>query len=202
MRKSIELILLLGICFPLVVMAQQLNIGDGVRITFFNISDPISGDYFIQADGYIQLPYIGLVEATARNFEDVRQEIVTKYDSLYRNPELTVQPLFKISILGEVKSPGLYYVTGVEKLSDVIAMAGGETSDANLEKIYFTRGEKRININAQDILEKGRKLQEIGLKSGDRIYVPRKWWVGVRNASVIISAATIILVTIITVSTR
>ncbi len=202
MKRYFWLLFFLGNCFPFILFAQQLNIGDGVRITFFNITDPISGDYFIQADGYVQLPYIGLIKAIQRDFEAVKQEIVAKYDSLYRNPELTVQPLFKISILGEVKSPGLYYVTGVEKLSDVIAMAGGETSDANLEKIYFTRGEKRININAQDILEKGRKLQEIGLQSGDRIYVPRKWWVGVRNASVIISAATIILVTIISVSTR
>ncbi len=38
--------------------AQYLNPGDGVRIAFFNISDKISGDYFIQQDGNLQLPYL------------------------------------------------------------------------------------------------------------------------------------------------
>jgi len=184
---------LIIVCFQFNLFAQKLNSGDGVRIILFNISDPISGDYYIQRGGNIQLPYIGLIKAIDREFDLIKKEILTKYDSLYRNPELTVQPLFKISILGEVRSPGLYYVTGVEKLSDVIAMAGGETSDANLNKVYFIRGNKKIDINAQEMLQKGSKVKDIGLRSGDQIYVPRKWWVGVRNASVLVSAAAVIV---------
>ena len=68
--------------------AQYLNPGDGVRITFFNISDKISGDYYIQQDGNLQLPYLGLVPTENRSYKAIKDEIVTKYDSLYLNPEL------------------------------------------------------------------------------------------------------------------
>ncbi|UCF64752.1 MAG: SLBB domain-containing protein, partial [bacterium] len=128
-------------------------------------------------------------------------EIIAKYDSLYKDPEITVQPLFKINILGEVKRPGQYYVTGVETILDVVALAGGETQDANLNKLSFVRDEERININPKELIEKGSKLQEMGLKSGDQVIVPRGWWVFLRNASVIVSFAAL-AVTIIALSNR
>lgn len=186
------LLFALIISFSQNLFSQDINPGDGVRITFYNISDPITGDYFSQQDGAIQLPYIGIIETDNRDFASIREEITSKYNELYKNPELTVQPLYKISIYGEVRAPGIYYVTGVEKLSDVIALAGGETLDANLNKIYFVRRDERIDINAKEFLEKGNPVSVLGLKSGDQIYVPRRWWV-VRNVAIIISAAAVVV---------
>jgi polysaccharide export outer membrane protein len=170
--------------------SQHFTPGDGVRVTFYNISDQISGDYFVQTDGNIQLPYVGLIGTNDRDFESVRAEIISKYESLYKNPEITVQPLYKIRILGEISKPGIYYVTGVEKLSDVLALAGGETENANLNKIYFIQNDTKININAKEMFEKGKKISDIGLKSGDQIYVPRKW-LSLRKASVILTAVAV-----------
>jgi polysaccharide export outer membrane protein len=180
------------------VLGQILNLGDGVRITFFNISESISGDYYVQQDGNIQLPYIGLILGTKRQFEEIKLEIISKYDLIYRDPELTVQPLYKVNILGEVRTPGIYYVTGVEKLVDLIALAGGETSDADIDNLYIIRQEQEIKIDAERIIKEGNQLNDIGLRSGDRIYVPRRWWVSARNAGIIISAAAL-LVTIVSV---
>jgi polysaccharide biosynthesis/export protein len=187
------------ICFAIIFIflisyqtsySQQFTPGDGVRVTFYNISDLISGDYYVQTDGNIQLPYIGLIETGDRDFESVRTEIIAKYKSLYKNPEITVQPLYKIRILGEIRKPGIYYVTGVEKLSDVLALAGGETENANLNKIYFIQNDTKINVNAKEMFEKGRKISDIGLKSGDQIYIPRKW-LSLRKASVILTAVAV-----------
>ncbi|MGD9898859.1 MAG: polysaccharide biosynthesis/export family protein [Calditrichaceae bacterium] len=195
LRKSVFLIsvVLLSFLTHENTYSQGVNPGDGVRVTFFNISDGISGDYFVQQDGHMQLPYIGLISARDRDFPSIRNEIITKYDSLYRNPELTIQPLYKINVLGEVRNPGLYYVTGVEKLTDLIAMAGGETSDTNLNGLYIIRENQEIKVNAKSIIEKGDRVSDIGLRSGDRVFVPRKWWVGARNAAVIISAAAVLV---------
>lgn len=192
-RVFLTAVILLFFSIQNSALSQGVNPGDGVRVTFFNISDAISGDYFVQQDGQMQLPYIGLILAKDRDFQSIRTEIITKYDSLYRNPELTVQPLYKINVLGEVRNPGLYYVTGVEKLTDLIAMAGGETSDTNLNGLYIIRENEEIQINARSIIEKGDKVSDIGLRSGDRVFVPRKWWVGARNAAVIISAAAVLV---------
>ena len=175
------------------VYAQYLDPGDGVRINFYNISDAISGDFFVQQDGNLQLPYIGVILTNGRSYEDIKVEITTKYDSIYKEVELIVRPLYKINVLGEVQNPGIYYVTGVERLSDVIAMAGGETSDANISKVHFLRENKEIIVDIRDILEKGIQEKNILLKSGDRVYVPRKWWVTGRNVSFLISGATVIV---------
>ena len=167
--------------------AQHLQLGDGVRLTFYNIDDNVSGDYFILQDGTLQLPYIGLIEADTSPFEYVQASIIRSYQSIYRQPELTVQPLFRVNVLGEVQTPGIYYVTGYERLTDLLAMAGGETLDADLDKIFLIRDNDQIDINAKSILKEGTALQDIGLESGDQIYVSREGLVSYRNASLIIS---------------
>ena len=58
--------------------AQELNPGDGVRITFLDIKDDISGDYFIQSNGFIQLPFIGIVNTTNRDYKEIKDQIEGK----------------------------------------------------------------------------------------------------------------------------
>jgi protein involved in polysaccharide export with SLBB domain len=181
--------------------AQELNPGDGIRLIFYNITEQISGDYYIQQDKNLQLPYLGLVSTENKNFVQIRDEVKTKYAELYRDPELTIQPLYRINILGEVRQPGFYYVTDVEKLSGIIALAGGETADADLEDMYIIRDDEELEIDGEQIIKEGGTAKDFGLKSGDRIFVPRQWWVGARNTAVIVSGLAVI-VTIISLFVR
>ncbi len=167
--------------------AQNLQLGDGIRITFYNIEEPISGDYYVMQDWMIQLPYLGLVPVRNQAFQSLRTSIIESYGTIYREPELTVQPLFRINVLGEVNAPGIYYVTGFEKLTDLLAQAGGETNEADLDKIYLIRDGEQIDINAKKILKQGQILQDFGLESGDQVYVSRVGLVSLRNASLLIS---------------
>jgi polysaccharide export outer membrane protein len=196
-QKCLRWMLIPGLLFfSHQLFAQKIQPGDGVRLTFYNIPDAESGDYFVQQDGNIQLPYVGLVATLERSFKSIQEEIIEKYRSIYRDPELTVQPLYKINVLGEVNKPGMYFVTGVEVFSDLIALAGGETPDANLGKVLIIREEQKIEIDAREVLQKGRKLQEIGLQSGDQVYVSRKKILGLNNATVWISLAALVVTTI------
>ena len=194
--KKIEIftisILLTFVITPF-IQAQYLNPGDGVRISFFNITDKISGDYYIQQDGQIQLPYVGLISTGNKPYPEIKANIISKYDSLYKNPELTVQPLLKINILGEVKSPGYYYVTDVEKLTGIFALAGGITTDANLDDVYIIRDNKEINLDAQNLIESGSTMSDIGLQSGDRIFVPKTWWANARSVTIILSVISVLV---------
>ncbi|MGE5429457.1 MAG: polysaccharide biosynthesis/export family protein [Syntrophomonadaceae bacterium] len=202
MKKYLALIVFCLTLMSLInIRAQTLNPGDGVRLAFFNITDKISGDYFIQQDRLLQLPFVGTLQTENRSFESLKNEIISKYDSLYRKPEVTVRPLYKINVLGEVKTPGSYYATGVEKISDILAQAGGETSDANLGDMYIVRNDREIKVDASRIIEDGDNKGDFNLTSGDRIYVPRKWWVGARNVAMIVSGAGI-LVTLVALFLR
>lgn len=191
-----RIILLLSLIISFNAFSQKLNPGDGVRITLLNIPETVSGDYFIHEDGTLQLPLIGSLIADKVEFVSIKKEIQTKYSALYKEPDLTIQPLFRINVLGEVGKPGLYYVTGVEKISSLIALAGGETPDADLSNIKMVRNGVEMNLNGKDILAQGGTVNDIGLSSGDRIYVPREWWVSAKNTTFIISGIAV-LVTLI-----
>jgi polysaccharide export outer membrane protein len=178
------------------LFAQDLNPGDGIRLTFYNLEDQISGDYFIQQNGNIQFPFIGVIQTRNRKFNDVKQEIVDKYDKLYKNPELKILPLYRINIFGEVKNPGFYYATGIERFSDLLALAGGETENADLSDIYLIRNNEQVELDGEEIMKEGNRLTDTGLQSGDQIYVTRSWWVDARNYAFIFSGVAV-LITII-----
>ncbi len=174
------------------IMAQMLNPGDGVRIIFLNITDQISGDYYIQQDGNLQLPFIGLIKTTNINFNVIKQLIFTKYSELYKDPTLTIQPLLRINILGEVRNPGYYYVTDIEKMTGILALAGGVTGSAATNDIYIIRGGEEILLNKSEVIEKGNTAADLGLQSGDRIFIPRSFWADAGQYGLILSGLAVI----------
>ncbi len=190
--------------FGINVEAQSLNPGDGLRLVFYNISDSLSGQYNIQENGYVSLPYLGEIKVANRNIDSIKQEIHNKYSNIYRNPELTILPVVRVNIFGEVFKPGYYYATGTDKLTDLIAMAGGPTPDAKVSNITLTRNGKEISIDGEKIIESGNKDNDIGLQSGDQVYVPRKWFSGANQAILIaaLSTLTALIVAIIYTSKK
>ncbi len=193
MAKLYARVALVFLLFSVTIFAQKLNPGDGVRIFLYNTGDSISGDYYIQENGNVLLPYLGQIATANREFPKVKDEIEKKYTELYKDPEITVLPLYKVNILGEIKNPGFYYVTGIEKLSDLIAKAGGVTTDADLSDIHISRDSADITIDGEDIIKNGDKAHDISLKSGDQIYVAREWWVSARNSAFIISGIAVLI---------
>ncbi len=197
MKKSLLIVLLVNLIIP-GILAQALNPGDGVRITFLNITDQITGDYFIQQDGNLQLPFIGLVKTTNIDFKTIRQNIFDKYSELYKDPALTIQPLIRINILGEVRTPGYYYVTDIEKMTGILALAGGVTGAAATDDIYIIRNDQEIQLKKSEVIEQGNTVADLGLQSGDRIFIPRSFWADAGQYGLILSGLAV-LVTLISI---
>lgn len=179
--------------------AQMLNPGDGVRITFLNITDEITGDYYIQQDGNIQMPFIGLVKTTNIDYKNIKQTIYNKYSELYKDPALTIQPLLRINILGEVRTPGYYYVTDVEKMTGILALAGGVTGAAATGEVIIIRNEKEIEYDMSELIEKGNTAAQIGLQSGDRLFIPRSFWADAGQYGIIISGLALLTTILVVV---
>lgn len=185
------LMISMGVC-----SAQTLNFQDGVRVTILNISDNVTGDYFIQKDSTLQLPYIGNLKVLGEDYSIVKQIIVERYEAIYRDLEIDVKPLLRINVLGEVNSPGEYYITGVESVTDILARAGGETQDADLSEIILTRNGEDIELDVEEMLESGNQLDDIKLQAGDRIYVTAQWLGGARNTQVVLYAVFVVAVVV------
>lgn len=90
----------------------------------------------------------------------------------------------KLYIWGEVKSPGLYYVEPNADILELISLAGGPTSYADLAHITLIRGqagEKEIVINLGDYLAVGKSEEPIFLRSGDIVIIKSNLWKKVRS---------------------
>jgi len=156
--------------------AQEINPGDGVRISFLDIEELITGDYYIQPNGLLNLPLIGIFSTSNKDFKEIKSEITFRYDSLYKDPHLSVNALFRINILGAVAAPGFYYVSDYEKFTAILAFAGGTTRFADLESIKLIRKFEAIEIDVETIIQEGSTATDFGLQSGDQVFVPINWW--------------------------
>ena len=156
--------------------AQEINPGDGVRISFLDIEDLITGDYYIQPNGLLNLPLIGIISTSNKDFKEIKSEITFRYDSLYKDPHLSVNALFRINILGAVAAPGFYYVSDYEKFTAILAFAGGTTRFADLESIKLIRKFEAIDVDVEAIIQEGSTATDFGLQSGDQVFVPIDWW--------------------------
>lgn len=196
--KKVFIILFATLCIfiSLNSYAQEINPGDGVRIAFLDIGDVITGDYYIQPNGLLNLPQIGIINTANKNFREIKSIIEVRYDSLYKDPHLSVNALFRINILGEVTNPGFYYVSDSEKFTAILAFAGGPTETADLGDIVLIRDFEAIEIDVETIIEKGRNASDLGLQSGDQIYVPRRWWAD--NSGVVTTIISIVALAITT----
>ncbi len=170
------LIAIFSIFISLNLYAQEINPGDGVRISFLDIEDVITGDYYIQPNGLLALPQIGVISTSNRDFKEIKSEIEFRYDSLYKDPHLSVNALFRINILGAVAAPGFYYVSDYEKFTAILAFAGGTSAAADLQGIKLIRNFEAIEIDVETIIQEGSSATDFGLQSGDQIFVPRDWW--------------------------
>jgi protein involved in polysaccharide export with SLBB domain len=166
----------LSISMSLNSYAQDINPGDGIRIFFLDIQEATSGDYYIQANGLIALPLIGVINTNNKDFKEIKSEIEFRYNSLYKDPLLSISALFRINILGDVAAPGFYYVPDYEKFTAILAFAGGPTETADLGDIVLIRDFEAIEIDVETIIQEGSKTSDFGLQSGDQIYVPSTWW--------------------------
>ena len=174
--SSLILFATLFIFISLNLYAQEINPGDGVRISFLDIEDVITGDYYIQPNGLLSLPIIGFINTSNKDFKEIKSEIEFRYDSLYNDPHLSVNALFRINILGAVAAPGFYYVSDYEKFTAILSFAGGTTVGANLQDIKLIRNFEAIEIDVESIIEEGSSATDFGLQSGDQVFVPRNWW--------------------------
>ena len=77
--------------------------------------------------------------------------------------------------MGEVTRPGFYAVPIDLVLPDALMLAGGATSDARLDRLSVIRGNSALQNESalQAAIARGATLDELGMRAGDRIQVPR-----------------------------
>ena len=151
----------------------------------------LSGEYVVEDDGTVHLPLIGAVEVAGLTLGEVRGLLREAYSRTLKEPVVQITPVFPVSVLGAVVRPSLYQVTSSETLFDVISMAGGFAPGAEQDEVRIIRDGEVIELDATETLERG---IDLGLRSGDRIFVPRdRWRIGVRDVLLALQSIALII---------
>jgi polysaccharide export outer membrane protein len=164
---------------------------DVLTITSYDQAD-MSGKFTVEADGTFTYPMIGRVKAgglTLRGLEAAIKKQL-KDDGFFRNPQITVAvetyKSQKVFVVGEVRSPGTYPLSGDINLVEVLARAGSTLPSASGEAVIVHAGENAagptmpttddgtdlVRVNLRD-LENGTIASNAALKDGDTVFVPR-----------------------------
>lgn len=165
---------------------------DVLTINSFDQAD-LSGRFAVDADGTFTFPLIGRVKAGGLTLRQIEAQLKKrlKDDKYFVNPQLSVAveqfKSQKIFIVGEVRTPGAYPLSGDMSLIEALARAGSTLPSASGEAliVHLAPGQttadvlatakdagNMVRVNLRD-LESGVLSQNAVLRDGDTIFVPR-----------------------------
>lgn len=162
----------------------QVGPGDLLEIEAYKV-DEVNRTVRVNSRGEIALPLVGVLNVKGLTTSEIEDLIAKKLEKYVQTPVVTVYvkeyKSQQISVMGEVKSPNIYAVTGQRYLLQMLMMAGGLTPDAGnvcyiIRPLFKTDRKKRsqtIVINLNDLLVKGDSSLDVPVFAGDVINVPR-----------------------------
>lgn len=110
-------------------------------------------------------------------------------------------PYKTISVIGEVRNPGTFQVPTHASLLDLLIIAGGTTSAADLERVTLIRKAsegRKFEVDVKRVLTEGEFSLLPELESGDTVFIPQKkesiWRQTVRLAADLSTIAALILI--------
>jgi polysaccharide export outer membrane protein len=186
----ISLIAAMGAGTEAQVSNYVIGAQDVLTISVFD-EPSLSGKYAVELDGSLSFPLIGRVKAAGLSLRDFESDLRTRLASGYfRNPKITVAieqyRSQRIFVVGAVKDPGSYSLTGDMTLIEVLAKAGS-TTDAAGDEVMLIRGHGQASarlpevgeaddvtrVNIKELQGGPAAARNLALSDGDTIYVPR-----------------------------
>ena len=154
-----------------------LGPGDEISIQFPGRVE-LASKNVIGPDGRITLPFAGPIEVTNLTREAAGQKIALALSAYYTNVTATVEVLKygsnHVTLLGDVKTPGLINFEQIPTLLEALSKGGITTRpDGNLpEQCVIYRGEQVLWVDLQELLSTGSPLADLRLRRNDVIFVP------------------------------
>jgi len=157
-----------------------LRIGDPLELKVAGVpadeQAQINNVYTIDANGWINLPYVGKVAAEGRTPSQLARSIEESYRSnkIYTNPNITIvmQPTSRfVNVGGAVRTPTRVPFTEDMTLLTAINAAGGFNDFADQKRVRLLRGAQATVFDVRRF-RKDPSL-DVKLQPGDKVEVPQ-----------------------------
>lgn len=176
-----------------------LHAGDVLRVAVYREKE-FSGEFLIDTRGNVQIPGLGDISVGGSSPTEVRERIRDRLRQRgISDPDLSVEPLIRVSVLGEVKSPGIIPVEPGTSLLQMLARAGGPSDRANLKNAQVIREGRTFKVDLKSAFA-GAPTGRYFLYSNDVLYIPReggltreRWQLILGSTTALISIATFLI---------
>lgn len=177
---------------PAAAVDYVIGAHDVLNITVFDEPD-LSGPFRVDGDGTITYPLIGRVAAgglTSRALETRLRTLLT--NGYLKHPQVRVEVeqyrSQSVFVIGEVREPGRYPLTGDMRLIEALAAAGSTSNSAGPEVLIVHSTQKTppagpvepgadqtAQVTHVDLgdLRTGRFSENVLLHDGDTVFVPK-----------------------------
>jgi len=117
------------------------SIQSGTQQNYGQLSGQYLNGFQVDLSGDVTLPIIGKVALAGNSLKQAREIIQAKADQYLKEATVKVKLLsFKVTVLGEVKNPGVYYnYNNQMTVLDGISMASGVTDYGRIQKVLVLR---------------------------------------------------------------
>jgi len=117
--------------------------------------------YTVDITGFINIPTLGRIEVKGLTVEEIEEKIKKLLEEYIKNPIVSVKlGGYKISVIGEVRSPGRYYLFNNRiSIFDALAMSGDLKEYADRKNIKLIRETEKGTATVLVDLTKGNLLE-------------------------------------------
>jgi polysaccharide export outer membrane protein len=166
-------------------LAQDYLLGGGDVVTVSVYEQPdMDTTVRVSGDGMISIPLLGQISAENLSTKQLEEKIeLLLADGYIVEPQVHIFikefRSRKVTILGEVKSPGIYEIQGQITILELISKANGLTGDAAYQAIIQNKNkpETLSPVNVVDLtrlMKEGQTSQNVDIVDGDHVYIPKK----------------------------
>jgi polysaccharide export outer membrane protein len=155
-----------------------IRAGDIVEVQIFDAPE-YSVKMPVSSAGQIAIPYAGLFHIEGMTSIEAANAIAKLFvqNQILRDPHVIVtteQFGYSVTVMGEVRSPGIYTLAGHKRLIDLLTEAGGTTNAAgHLIEIFAPGSMKNPTTVLWDPTLRENNNAELEIKTGETILVSR-----------------------------
>jgi polysaccharide export outer membrane protein len=158
--------------------------------------------YTVDEKGFIDFPLVGLLDVKGKTVAEISSILASKIDKYVNNATVKVKLVsFKVTVLGEVRTPGVYFIYNDRaSLFEVLGFAGDLSDMANRHQVKLIRNVgTQVQITDLDLTERNLvESKSYFLLPNDVIYVQplkaKNFRLNLPTISLIVSSFTTILV--------
>jgi len=147
--------------------ASIVRPGDHLRITLLSDDKTLSGEFEVAPDSTLKHPLYNKVKVVGVPLPQLRERIASFLRNFQREPQFEVDPLFKVSVGGEVRSPNILFLSPETTIADAVSLAGGSTDRADPNRVTLLRAGRELSLT----LKGSGSNRDMLIRSGDQINV-------------------------------